>query len=319
MSLTVHPPYDSYELLDVLLPEEELSIPVAPQGTNISYAGPIALNEVVLAVEALRDSGRGVAEHVYEEIIQRAQKETPSSLHIIDGSCPTFVQFPEQDFVLSPLPCPGEVGAYISLCLCKDVHVMVSVHEFSDAKRGGFGCSKFWDQSILSKLNLGGWTIQVQSSSVFARGTQVNSKREIPQIVETTMFATSTQGETRIMTHLHYEGWPDLHVAPDELLLRQLLDRVRELSPDPRKPIAINCLAGMWRTFNVAAAYFLRRKIEEARQRREDMALYQVDLCETLFEFRKQRYLPLPLLQRRYLIGLYTQILSVTSDYRVES
>ena len=298
-------------MLDVFLPEEEFSASVAPQGVDIPYAGPIALNKVFLAVAALRDSGSSIAERLYEQIIQRAQREN----FYPDISCPSFVQFPEQDFVLSHLPSFEEVGAYISLCLHKDVRVMVSVHEFSDAKRIGFGCSKFWDQSILSQLSLGSWKIQVQSSTILARGTQENSKREIPQIVETTLLATNTDSEVRTITHLHYEGWPDLHVAPDELLLRQLLDRVRGLSPDPRKPIAINCLAGLWRTFTVASSYYLQRKIDEAQRRGEDTSTYPIDLFETLFEFHKQRYLPLSFLPKSYLIGVYTQILSVTSGY----
>jgi protein tyrosine phosphatase len=321
MSLTVYPvlSYSPSELLDAILPGEDApSAAAMAQGSKAEpyahYAVP--LHELSSVAESLRDPLSEVASQIYDEIVRRAEAEFLRSQPKDDDGDPTYVQFPEQDFVLAPLPGHGEIGEYIGMCLQKDVRVMVSAHHFLDARP--FGCYKFLDQEILSSLSIDGWTIQTQSSRVLAVGTQKNSRGEIPQIVETTLRATNSQGVSHTVTHLHYEGWLDIRVAPDETLLCRLIDRVQELSFNPRNPIAINCLAGRGRTFNIAAAYYFRKKIDEAHQRGEDIATFPINLFETLFAFDKQRSLYLtvyPEKKRRYLMSVYAQILAVTSEY----
>lgn len=134
---------------------------------------------------------------------------------------------------------------------------------------------------------------QTQQTRVLATGTERNVEGMIPQIIETTLVFTRTDETTRIITHLHYTGWTDRHVAPDEQLLDRLLRRMQELSPNPRRPIGINCAAGRGRSLNIAIDYFARKKIDAGLRRGESIYKMRINFPEIAYQFHKQRDLDL--------------------------
>lgn len=252
----------------------------------------VALSELSDAIQTLHSPEDDKFSPLYRAIVRNATIDSSLARRKEENrhEAPSVVRLPEQNFVLAPLPRKEHTAAYFRLCLKENAHVLVSAHEVTDANAFEYG--KFWDQSVLSQLSqseLDGWKLKIQNVSVFAVGTEKNTKGRIPQLVETTIVATHDLQPSRTMTHLHYEGWVDRTAASDEQLLLKLLDRMEALSPDARTPIAINCHAGRGRTLNIAAAYFFRKKIAFARLQGLDDSEIGINLPELIFQIHQQR------------------------------
>lgn len=62
------------------------------------------------------------------------------------------------------------------------------------------------------------------------------------------------------LARLQFPGWPD-HGVVDPIVLIALADRIDALSPDPRRPILVHCMAGMGRTGTLMTFMAARRQI----------------------------------------------------------
>jgi hypothetical protein len=199
------------------------------------------------------------------------------------------VHFEEQDFLLASLPkAIPEAEAYFNTCLARHVSLLVSLHEPCERPEK---CCCFWHPSVLENMHLyDGWKIYGLTTDSIHQGTVPNEKGVLPRIMETSLFVHRDGSEPHSLIHLHYEGWVDGRPAPDEKLLEVLLNRMQELSRDPRNPIAINCQAGIGRTGVVAVSFFLRKKIDAARRLGLPLEEFQLNIPETLYQFRLQRH-----------------------------
>jgi hypothetical protein len=273
----------------------------------------VQLSQIPRAKATLALPDIGGAEHMLLCMLSQVERVPRKKEHQL----PSNVHFPEQDFLLAPLPLTRHVNAYLCTCLREDVRLLVSAHEIEDG--GPYECSNFWEQSVLSEMELDGWSIETQQRQVFVYGTVKNRKGVIPRVEETTFIAKHDQEPSRIMTHLYYRGWTGCEVAPDEVLLYKLLSRMQELSPDPRKPIAINCHAGRGRTINIALPYLIRKQIDRALEQGADIAKMQINLPELFLQFNKQRDLDLQSIRddvvKTCIISECEQIFSITDTY----
>lgn len=197
------------------------------------------------------------------------------------------ITFPEQSFIVAGLVRSNEEAArYLDTLLSKDVRVLASFHESTESTTR---CNNFWHNEQLQKMtHRDGWMIRNVRSEVIAKeGTEENS----PCIVESKLVA-AREGkdgiELRTLTHFHYDRWRDRHPIPSTDLMITLLDRMEELSQNPETPIALNCKGGVGRSGSTAVAYLLKKRLQN-ESKEKPLDEIEVNLPQTVYEFRKQR------------------------------
>jgi protein tyrosine phosphatase len=273
----------------------------------------IRLSDLPTIVEGLRlPENRTALERVWATIKQRARRDTSLPVRKEANQPATFVQTPKQNFIFAPVPKNSRVAAYIQKCLAQRVRVLVSVHEFRDADKSE--SPKFWDQAVLSSLDLGGWKIEAHEIKTIP-GSKKNIRGEIPSIVVTSLNATHPYLPPHTMTHLYITRWVDRSAASDETLLLTLHELMQSLSPYGRDPIAINCGAGRYRTLITGVSYALRRQIYETWIHGGDIRNMVINVPELIYHIGQQRDLTLRSITKEKFPLCYLQILSVTSAY----
>lgn len=217
---------------------------------------------------------------------QRHQKET-HEVNRAEKLDAKYVACDGQNLILSSFPRDlSQITAYFNSCIKHDSKLLVSLQETSEHN---LSCTHFWTNGILENVTLeDGWQIENVSSRVFSEGKIPNKKHILPRIVETILRATKEGEESRIITHLHCEGWIDFQQFSDERLLEILLDHIEELNVSPQ-PVMINCHAGIGRTGEVATCLILRRIIEKEQKRGTDLSTFPINILRLILELRKQR------------------------------
>lgn len=110
-------------------------------------------------------------------------------------------------------------------------------------------------------------------------------------------------GESRFLTHLHYENWPD-HDAPESSLFHKLLDLVDESNSDSSNPIFVHCAAGIGRSGTFVAAHSLRKEIKACKGRKNP---HYINIAKRILELR---------IQRKKLLSKPTQLKAVIEAVR---
>lgn len=193
------------------------------------------------------------------------------------------VRMKRQNYVLASLPrTHHEVRDYFEAALAQDVQVFVSALCSTEAKSR---CNNFWKNDVLKKITLRDGSKITHGKSQVLHILENSRKKLVPQIIESTLYTS----DERKITHLHYEGWQDKHGMPCEELLANLLDRIYELSPDPKVPVAINCRGGAGRTGTVAVSLYLRREVDAQLAQGKDIDDIQVNIPEVIYSFRFHR------------------------------
>ncbi len=213
------------------------------------------------------------------------------------------VRLKRQHFVLAGCPkTDRDVRNYFEAALDQNVAVFVSALKSNEAKTR---INNFWKADNVSRVKLrNGATIKNISSRVI-RKIEDSKKKIVPQIIETTLVTSNR----KTITHLHYEGWRDKRGMPCKELFSDLLDRIYELSPNPKSPVAINCRGGVGRTGTVAVSLYLRREVDAQLLAGKKLDEISVNIPELIYAFRNQR---------KSIVGLpvqFTQIYSVLNDY----
>ena len=187
-----------------------------------------------------------------------------------------------QNFILSGLPrTHTEAQNYLEAIIKQGAKVFVSLHETGE---NSARCHDFWKDSRTGQFKFSdGSRIVSSKTKVLLQGKP--GVKNISQIVETKL--SLSNGKT--ITHLHYDGWYDKTPMPDEQIFQALLDRIKELSPNKKVPIAINCKAGVGRTGVTAICYLLRRQIDEQLASGKKLNDIKINIPETLYALRKQR------------------------------
>lgn len=188
----------------------------------------------------------------------------------------------KQHYILSGLPKTiSEAQNYLEAILKQGARVFISLHETGESIDR---VHDFWKDSNTQQFKFSdGSKIVYSKTRVLLKGK--NGVRNPSQIVETTLSVSN--GKT--ITHLHYDGWFDRTKMPDEDIFQVLLDRVHELSPNKKIPIAINCKGGVGRTGVTALCYLLRRQIDAQLSYGKKLGDIKVNIPEALYALRKQR------------------------------
>ena len=199
-----------------------------------------------------------------------------------------FVETREQNMILSNLPIhTPQIGEYFQFALTHRAKLLVSLQETSEH---AIPSTHFWDSEHLSHLVLEeGWRLENQGTELVAIGAIPNRKDQRPSLKRTIIRATKEGEEPRILTHLHCDGWEDMHLFSDIPLLERLLDLIEELNPEKELPVVINCHGGVGRTGEVATSLALRKKIRQAHEQGRELACLPLNILEYILQLRNKR------------------------------
>jgi len=214
------------------------------------------------------------------EGINATHKQFPKSAGIPKFNCTDIKG--KQQFLFTTCPKDQEhAEALFTVLLMRGGSLLVSTLEANEALHRW---NNFWKKDKVEPLRLqDGWMLTCVAEKVLATGSNPG-KRE-PKIIETTLEAKRAQ-ETRIVTHLHYDGWIDNQAAPDERIFLTLLLRMKELAPDPHAPISINCRAGVGRTGTTGMCLELMREIDCQVNAGVPFTEISINVVETLYAMR---------------------------------
>ncbi len=189
-----------------------------------------------------------------------------------------------QKFVLAACPRNRKAAKdYYEATLDQNVTLFVSAIKSNEAKSR---YNNFWTKKRLKKIALKDKSKIVHvTSKVLCINNNTKHKKVVPQIIETTLETTS--GKT--ISHLHYDGWRDKRAMPCLQLFSQLLDRIYELNPDPKVPIAINCRGGVGRTGTIAVSLYLRRLVDAELAKGVKINDIKINIPEIIYTFRRYR------------------------------
>lgn len=265
-------------------PEEECLL------SNLKARATVLRANNFKEAEALSDKGHALVKKNPGRALLEANKERNKAALAIAGAdfSGTNTVLGGQQFILASCPrSASQAASLVDAVLKRNGSLLVSTLESTDA---GNKFNNFWREDRVPQLILrDGWTLQYVSKTVLATGpnAQVERPRNQPQIVETTLLATKGD-TTRVVTHLHYEGWIDRTAAPNEELMMKLLQRMQELSPNKHAPIAINCHGGVGRTGGTCVEYGIFRHIDAELLEGRKLSEISLNIPETLFKTRMQ-------------------------------
>ena len=107
--------------------------------------------------------------------------------------------------------------------------------------------------------------------------------------VEKTMKLINTKtSETRTITQLHFQDWPDNGIPESPAHFVNLVERVRELNTSTA-PVVVHCSAGIGRT---GTFIFVNRVIDQIKadiKNNISRDKLEIDVCSIVLELRKER------------------------------
>lgn len=188
--------------------------------------------------------------------------------------------------------CPKDVKeaqVLLEAALQQNISLFVSLLESTDAKHK---FNNYWKEENISQIKTDdGWSFHVKETKVIDQSTEEDHGTKNPQLIETTIEAKNSSGETRLLTHLHYDGWRDQTPIPSERVFQSLLDRIEELQRGKSTPFAINCHGGKNRTGTCAVSHYLRSEVDNLlRMRGSTFDKTRINIPLIIINFKKQRY-----------------------------
>lgn len=235
------------------------------------------LSKMDAFADTLEANNLAIAEEIYDAIWQIVQATASNPECVLNPKIDANLFINEvQTLSIGSLPTSiQQAQDYFQALLKAGCKVFVSLHEIEDAKSDPVVAS-FWTKNALSRMTT---PFLVKEEKVL-----VGSKSHPEELL---LFETTLEsGEGIPFTHIHFKGWKDRSLCPDIELLHKLHDRLIMLSPEPRRPIAFNCLQGLGRSASAACTYFLRRKYEQLRLKEADVA---INVAETIVALRLVR------------------------------
>jgi tyrosine-protein phosphatase non-receptor type 1 len=137
----------------------------------------------------------------------------------------------------------------------------------------------YWDSMRFPK-NVQGWTIDKISEEEVLKSPFLPAHRVVRRI-----FRITHGYDSRIVTHLHYENWPD-HGAPEASLFNQFLALVDETNPDGSSPIFVHCAAGVGRSGTFVVAHSLYKDVQRFKT---NDGPHSINISKRILEIRMQR------------------------------
>jgi len=198
---------------------------------------------------------------------------------------------PEQGYIVGEMPIASTEDAFWRAIVETDARTIVALVTPTDAA--------YWDDSRFPK-KVHRWTIEKISEKEIAKSPFFPSHRIVQRLFK---LSDSDRNEGRIVTHLHYENWPD-HDAPEATLFHWLLALVDTVHPESCYPIFVHCAAGIGRSGTFVAAHSLRKDIQQLKDRN---SLHYVSIARRILEIR---------MQRKHLLGNPIQLRAVVEAVR---
>jgi protein tyrosine phosphatase len=162
---------------------------------------------------------------------------------------------PLQEYIVGQAPHETMVSDFWRLLLEARASTIIALCMPSDT--GGRRPS-YWETSQFP-CTISGWKIQQQGSGeVLDTSLAIPSQRIVKRVFEATHEGS---GETRTITHIHYENWPD-DEAPEPLLFYRFIHLVSKIHPMSSSPLFVHCAAGIGRSGTFVAAHSLCKEIE---------------------------------------------------------
>lgn len=152
---------------------------------------------------------------------------------------------------------------------------------------------KFWENPVLKGLNIPGWKIENIKREELGTVLNENGERQA-DLVESTLCATSTEGESRQLYHLHYNGWQNHHPLPEgkkgEELFHLLQERISTICPTPTDRVCVNCQIGRDRSATVVATRLARGFIDAELKKGTSLEDIQINIPALIYkELRSRR------------------------------
>ena len=209
------------------------------------------------------------------------------------------------NYLLAACPKNEEEAAKLyTVALNQGIRLFVSLLQSTEAPEV---YNNFWTQTQLQKLILkDGWTIQNVEKQVLREGLPEKGDTEKSKIIASRLIACKPGQETRIMRHLHYEGWHDKKPAPDEDLVQFLLDEIESTQQATTAPIEINCKGGIGRTGTLAICHYIRQKIDSELAKGIALEDISIDVAHIIYQFNAQR---------NWIWPGFAQVHSITGKY----
>jgi protein tyrosine phosphatase len=207
------------------------------------------------------------------------------------------VETKHQKYIVSQGPLNHTVSDFWKMLLLEKSSCIVALA--MDIEEGLKKCAPYWKQEMLP-LTVDEWTIFPQQETVL----RTSKKTADQQIVERLFIAENKKSkETRTISQIHYENWPDNGV-PDVALFSELLAIIDEKTKEAPTPICVHCSAGIGRSGTFVAAHSIRKEIRNAAENTP----VRINIPKSIFLMRKQR---------QWLVGTWEQmqvVYSVVAD-----
>lgn len=159
-------------------------------------------------------------------------------------------------------------------------------------EKGNDKCYGYWENHAFP-IETHGWVVTPTADS------PIIAEEESHRIVKRSFICLhkATQ-ESKTITQLHYENWPDNGIPNFDLFVR-LLDEVDEMQIATTTPIAVHCSAGIGRSGTFVAAHSLRKALQQESNHHQD---HLINIPKAIIALR---------LQRPYLIANAEQLQTV--------
>lgn len=157
-------------------------------------------------------------------------------------------------------------------CKCSKPNCRKNI--ISNKKNGTF-CNNWWTNDVLKEVPLRyGWTIKNESDPIQIHKSTISSSVENDvSIYKSNLIAMNyVTGEVRKLVHLHYNGWSDGKMIPDEDLFQKLL---QEIDAEAKGPILIHCYQGRNRSAVTLLSHYL---LQEIRNQLDSVPLENVKI-----------------------------------------
>lgn len=219
---------------------------------------------------SLKGNLKGVDEQL--QAVKKATKALAAKHRLpYDRITTNLVAYPEQSYLMTKEPkTKEEQRLFWATILHYNSPTVVTV--MVPNRHGAYHEFEYCKESNFPLRIDGAWTLDACGSELVAKGEHGCQimKRQFH-------FSNGLTKESRIVTHFHYDGWPNKMAPPDEKLFRRLVDLVEGSG---QGPITVHCAAGRGRSATFVLAHIIKQKRK---------ANAPVDLVELLFLGRLQR------------------------------
>ena len=182
---------------------------------------------------------------------------------------------PLQEYIISQGPLETTLPDFWHAIIEANISTIVMLSMPSDA--GGRNPA-YWEKNRFPTV-IFGWKIEEKDGEEILDASEAIP---IQRIVRRTFQATHEESkETRTISHIHYENWPD-NGAPEPILFHRFLHLISKIHPVASSSILVHCSAGLGRSGTFVASHSLCKEIH---------ALHPatVNIPKRIVELRMQR------------------------------